>query len=310
MSALCYKGCGDYIVIMKKLPNTICNESRRNIADPMHANFRANKLLVIGIVHKITGKEINRVTNTTYHKEHIEYIKSKVVATDYDLDPDKICAPGIHYFLSVECAFFWGKKGIGKYRTWYNNGQKFETATYRMGLLHGPYLQLYQNGLKCIECILKEGKIHGLYQLWHKNGQIKKKCTYNYGQMNGSYQEWFENGQITKNITYRYGRMNGPYQERHKNGQKMIECSYLDDKLHGSYQRFYQSGQTHIKCMYHNDKLFGLYQRFYSNGQKLEEFHENPSGFYRHWDHNGKKLRDIGKYENCYRIIRQSSSVN
>ena len=56
-SSQCYKKCGDYIVTMKKLPDTITNESRRNVVDPLYAKFRADKLMVVSIEHKDTGEK-------------------------------------------------------------------------------------------------------------------------------------------------------------------------------------------------------------------------------------------------------------
>ena len=104
---LCYKRCGDYIVTMKKLPDTICNESRKGIVDPLHAKFRADKLLVVSIEHKLTGNKINRIQNTTYHNQIWYEVSKEVSVTDYNQDLDEVCAPGIHYFLSRDAAFYY-----------------------------------------------------------------------------------------------------------------------------------------------------------------------------------------------------------
>ena len=57
-----FKSCGNYIVVLQKLLDTITNESRSDVSNAMYANYRANKLRVILIINKFvpfdTIKEI------------------------------------------------------------------------------------------------------------------------------------------------------------------------------------------------------------------------------------------------------------
>ena len=160
-SDLCYKSCGEYIVTMKKLPDTQTNESRKDVVNTRCAKFRANKLLVVDIQHKHTGEKIDRIQNTSYQGRTIWYIKSEVITvSDYDQDLDRVCTTGIHYFLSRERAFYWDLKvQNGPYRNWHENGQKKEECTYQEGKLHGPFQSWYSNGKKREECTYKEGKL-------------------------------------------------------------------------------------------------------------------------------------------------------
>ena len=60
-----YKICGDYIVVLEKLPDTITNENRSNISqiddNKLYAKYRANKLLVKQIINKYDLTECEKV---------------------------------------------------------------------------------------------------------------------------------------------------------------------------------------------------------------------------------------------------------
>ena len=146
---LCYKSCGNYIITMKKLPDTICNECRKDIVDPLHAKFRADKLYVICIEHKKTGKKIDRIQHTSYPDKKVWYEESKeVFVPDYGKDIDKVYGQGIYYYLSRDVAYYCGNRiKDGLYRSWYDNGQKKD------------------------ECTYVAGKKDGLHQLWYEDGQ-------------------------------------------------------------------------------------------------------------------------------------------
>ena len=178
-SDLCYKSCGDYIVTMKKLPDTITNESRKGIVDPLHAKFRADKLLVVSIEHKETGERIDRIQNTSYKGNQIWYeVLKEASVIDYDPDPDQVCAPGIHYFLSRDAAFYWENPvEDGFYRSWYENGQKREECTYVNGMWHGIYQSWRNNGHKLEECTYVKGILNGHAKHWSMDGQRHSEWT-------------------------------------------------------------------------------------------------------------------------------------
>ena len=247
---LCYKSCGDYIVTMKKLPDTVTNESRKDVVDPLYSKFRADKLLVVRIEHKNTDETVTHVQNTTYRKKKIWYEVSKEVSvTDYNQDLDEVCAPGIHYFLSRDAAFYWNNAGIinGLRRTWYGDGQKKLVSNYADAKLNGPCQSWYVTGQKRKECSYVSGKLHGPHQSWHINGQKKRDCTYLDGVLDGLWQRWY------------------------KNGQKLEECTYIDGVLHGSHKFWYENGQTRKVYTYIDGILHGLWQRLYDDDQDKYE---------------------------------------
>ena len=61
-----FKSCQiEWIVILKKLSDTITNESRSSAIDIQHAKYRGNKFLVIDIVNKFNiNNHINEITNS------------------------------------------------------------------------------------------------------------------------------------------------------------------------------------------------------------------------------------------------------
>ena len=71
-----------------------------------------------------------------------------VCEENFDTDLEIVCGEGIHFYLTEETAFYHGidTTKIDIFKSWYDNGQKWEKCTY------------------------KEGKINGLYQRWSKNG--------------------------------------------------------------------------------------------------------------------------------------------
>ena len=202
-SDLCYKSCGNYIVTMTKLPDTITNESRTGIVDPMHAKFRADKLLVVTIEHKLTGESIKRIQNTSYcHK--IWYDVSMIVdVSDYDQDPNEVCSTGIHYFLSREAAFYWDNNiENGPVRAWYSNGQVREEYTLVAGKMHGTCRRWHFNCKPRQDCNYVAGKLHGHYQFWYYTGQKRRDCHYINDKLHGHYQSWYQNGEQCEDTIY------------------------------------------------------------------------------------------------------------
>ena len=187
-SDLCYKSCGNYIVTMKKLPDTVTNESRKDVVDPIHAAFRADKLLVVSIEDKITGKTIDRIQNTSYQNKKIWYEASKeVIEPDYYQDLDEVCAPGIHYFLSRESAFNWYNCNDGPHQNWHENGQKRNEYARVNGVLHGCYRSWYTNGQICEKCTYVNEVLDGLCQSWYSNGALWEESTYHDGALWDTY---------------------------------------------------------------------------------------------------------------------------
>jgi hypothetical protein len=111
-----FKRCGVYhIVELKKRDqdNVKTNEHRDNIKDARFAKFRANFLFVVNILDLTTMQFVPEWEHTwvsidLFAQQTITYQTNKfAVPNDYEPDPNKVCAPGIHFFKSLEAAFFY-----------------------------------------------------------------------------------------------------------------------------------------------------------------------------------------------------------
>jgi hypothetical protein len=110
-----YKMCTEditakqWLVIMKKRPDSKTNENRKNIFDPFHAKYRADKLYVLKIINV---NNIEETVDSIFHK-HLTFgynaiytVGSIVESDNYDKDIREICTNGIHYYKSFESAYF------------------------------------------------------------------------------------------------------------------------------------------------------------------------------------------------------------
>jgi antitoxin component YwqK of YwqJK toxin-antitoxin module len=251
-----YKSCGEYVVILEKLSDTITNENRNNIPNEQcrqFAKYRGNKFLVKDIFHKFNStKKISSILSSNFENT-LEYEIGKVIIPDnFDTNLEKVCSNGIHYFLKLECAYYYSlqKTLNGEYLEWYENGQQYKKCIYTDDKINGEYLEWYENGQQYKKCIYTDDKINGEYLEWYKNGQQHIKCTYTNGKRNGECLEWHENGQQHIKCTYTNGKRNGEYLEWYENGQQYKKCIYTDDKINGEYLEWYENGQQLIKCTY------------------------------------------------------------
>jgi hypothetical protein len=120
--------CRNYIIVLEKLHDTITNESKlSDISNPLYAKYRANKLRVILIINKFEPFD---VITEIQEDSIMKYETDKIVEVDdYDMDLDQVFTTGIHYFNTIEQAFYWkiidfNPTYTGKYMCWYHNGNK------------------------------------------------------------------------------------------------------------------------------------------------------------------------------------------
>jgi len=197
-----YKTCGDYIVVLEKLPDTLTNENRSNVSqigdNKLYAKYRADVLLVKKIINKYDLTQCETVMSS-YEIETIYEIKNKnkyEIETKYEINknvyPDKfdnnlekVCSSGIHYFLNLKCAFHY---------------------CINLEIINGEYLKWYDNGQMCIKCNYIDGNLNGEYIQWHENGQMWIKYNYINGELNGDYLSWYENGQMREECNYVNGK--------------------------------------------------------------------------------------------------------
>ena len=124
-----YKLCGTCIVVLKRRADTQTNESRANIVDLRYAKHRGSRFDVEQIVDLV-----NIQPTQTAHSDHapaFQYMVGKTVNPyGFDMDLDKVCAHGIHFYVDINPAFY--HMGLyqrdkvvlqGIWKSWYPNGQ-------------------------------------------------------------------------------------------------------------------------------------------------------------------------------------------
>lgn len=201
-----FKSCAEWIVILKKLDDTKTNKGEFDIVDPNYARFRADKLQVVDIVNKYNqNKSIDKVINTYYKDDKIEYIKGEIVSVEF-VDT---CKSGIYYFEDYIPAFYLElpDKYTGEYFSWMENGSKRSTGNYINGVDKGAW------------------------RYWHPNGRLQSEGEYNGASKNGKWFEWHNNGKKMFCREYEKGFLNGKVIEWYYSGQKKRETTYVQDKI-------------------------------------------------------------------------------
>ena len=147
-SSYVYKSCGNYIVTLQKLSDTVTNESRYSVMNRETAKYRTNKLKVISIQNKDNPKEtLGLIENTSFSKKMTYRVNKIVSVDDFNMDLEKVCSTGIHYFLDRDCAYYWEKEITdGKWINWYENGNKMSEGNYVAGNQDGKWIEWYENG--------------------------------------------------------------------------------------------------------------------------------------------------------------------
>lgn len=259
-----FKSCYNYIVVLKMLDDTITNENRLDVVDSKHAKFRANKLFTKMIISKFTGDLITEVYNTTYKNKKILYKVGKVIIIDnYDLDGEQICSTGIHYFKSIESAYYYETcNNCGNFKKWYDNGRiEMEYEIYTKcdsdghSIIYEKRKSWNRAGYLEIVCNYKDNKLHGKYTSFDETGLVRVKCNYKNNVLHGKYKKWYSNGQLHKKCNYERGILVGKCKTWYVNGKPYISCNYSKyGRLHGKYKKWHRDsqhmGQPYIECKY------------------------------------------------------------
>jgi antitoxin component YwqK of YwqJK toxin-antitoxin module len=249
-----FKSCGNYIIVLQKLPDTITNESRSEISDPMYAKYRANKLRVILIINKFDPFDvIKQIKNTSYIDKTIIYKTDKIVKVkDYNMNLDEVYTKGLHYFKTIKQAFYWdivdlNPKYTGSYIEWYNNGNKSCEGIYLYGKEIGQWSSWYENGNNKKLGIYYNGKEIGKWISWHENGNKEYEGEYFNGKQTGIWIHWFSNGIKWEEGEYLDGKRIKKWIFWHPNGNKNSEGKYFDGKQAGTWIYWHPNGDIHCE---------------------------------------------------------------
>lgn len=143
-----YKKCGNYIVKLLIPGYAVTNEYRSSVHNILRAKHRTNIAIVSDIIHE-NGFNNPRYVVSTFHKKWIKYEIGKVIEIrDFDYNLNKICAPGIHYFLNFDQAknydgsrySYSGNKTDGLVFFYDGNGKNVYTIQFRNGYPQKTFL--------------------------------------------------------------------------------------------------------------------------------------------------------------------------
>jgi antitoxin component YwqK of YwqJK toxin-antitoxin module len=128
-----------YMIILQKLPDTKTNELRNMIANQEFAKFRASHLKVLKIFNiEIPEIEYDSCINST--RKNLDYKKNEIVYPDeFDNDLNRVCTTGIHYFKSIDAAFYYmiPENYTGTHYEYDDYGRRVSETHYINGIMDG-----------------------------------------------------------------------------------------------------------------------------------------------------------------------------
>lgn len=236
-----YKSCKkNWIIVMLPCKDTITNENRNNICDKNKAKYRASHLLVVMIFNKLDPSKIIYSIETKFSSNKIStsYEVGKNVYPDkFDDNLDNICSSGIHYFKSLERAFYYEIPDDyqGKYIIWYDNGNKREETF------------IIINNNKLI--------FNGIYKKWYENGNLEEIGNYEMDELDGECICYYNNGNKKISATFYHGLREGPETKWYENGNIMEHGLNVNDEKIGIWIYYKPNGLDKIEINESNNKL-------------------------------------------------------
>jgi antitoxin component YwqK of YwqJK toxin-antitoxin module len=272
-----------FIIILKKIQNTITNEIRSDVSNQYFALFKGHSFYVELILNKFDPSVIvNQI------KETAIFIKDHTISSD-------VC--DISYYKSIDPAFYSGihnfssSYNITKCKFWNENGSLKETYQLKYGAVSGKK-KIYNDG-KLIECSnYFHGKRNGMSIHYYENSSIKSIYMYVNGYLNGLQTTFYANDKMKSEYKYSIGKKNGICKDYYDNGELKLIENYIDDKLinfrkrwyantkleydeyydengydHGIWKTYYESGQLKHEKIYEHGKKIGIWKCYHSNGE-------------------------------------------
>jgi len=170
-----YKSLRHYVAKLKIPVGSRTNIGRKGVVDPDHAKFRCDKARVLEIRHKHTNRRVHSARSI--HDPTFRYIVGKDVEPRgiYNTDPNNVCAPGIHFFLTKKAAHDYDhviKNGL--YQQYDDNGN-----LERMGMIENnqrqrEWITYHKNGKLFISENYINGKRSGLCKEWDEDEFLKR----------------------------------------------------------------------------------------------------------------------------------------
>ena len=198
-----FKSTNDAIVVMKKLATTKTNETRI-VIDERHAKYRADKLMVVDIIDKYHPHRLMEITKSYFDDGFTYTVGTIACDNSFDKDLHKICTKGIHYFKTVEAAFYFNlelnQEFDGIIKEWHSDGEIQLETQFKSGILNGVSRR-YDCGRLESETQYKNGVCHGLSR-HHDSYGITTETHYKNGLRDG-FSKIYDNGIMVCKILYK-----------------------------------------------------------------------------------------------------------
>jgi len=151
-----------------------------------------------------------------------------------------------------------GKKRIGEWKFYYENGQVEEVLVYDvLGKLSKMYRSYYQNGTLKV----KTEQVNGVYltREYYKSGILKFEKTLG----DGSYKEFYETGELKAEADIKDGEFNGRWISLYKDGRNKWVVTYRNGIREGKYRGYYENGDIKLEGFAKDDKKNGEEINYY-----------------------------------------------
>lgn len=115
----------------------------------------------------------------------------------------------------------------------------------------------YPNGKKALSLTFKNGLLEGDAEIYYENGNKAFANTYIKGRSNGIQTFYYENGKIYSQTPFKERKYDGTVTYFDENGNKKIEVQYKEDLMHGDF-KIYENNTLKKKYTYDTDILVSM----------------------------------------------------
>jgi antitoxin component YwqK of YwqJK toxin-antitoxin module len=151
----------------------------------------------------------------------------------------------------------------GEYIGFYEGGDTFEIAQYKLGKLDGQRRIYYENNLLEIVENYEQDSLDGSFETYYQSGKLKRKMVFEDNEIVDKVQVYYESGQLKEEVSIKENIENGPFVEYYENGQKAWEGTYENGENEiGLLVHFAENGDT-IRKMQCDERY--ICRTFYRN---------------------------------------------
>lgn len=196
----------DWILILKKLDDTITNELTHNSVYSETSKYRANKLQFVDMFHKFD--------NTIKNENISYYIGTNITSNNF---PNALDTSGIQYYKTIAPAFFDQitenkislMKFTGSFFRFHDNGVVLTFGHYKNGLKFGLWKEYFINGCPRSKGTYKKNLQHGKWTYYYTNGNYETIGFCYNNLKHGKWTYYNIKGDVESQGHYKYGLESG-----------------------------------------------------------------------------------------------------